>query len=345
MMREPIRKTDEESRREFLRGAGLMAGGAVLLGGNANAQGQTPATKQAGVKPTRFRASAPTKEHQDQLGPLKELGGTWVGHGLNVIALPDFQDGKVFRVKLSSTDENIQFTQIGGPVPNRGSSGQLDINLFGVTYLQRVSDTLNGSALHIEPGLWLNVPASDVPAQGATVVRQGSIPHGTSILAQGAVIPTLSNTPPNIVVADMTPFDDKGVRVTTGSPYLDPFVQAQKGTLPPGIDPAYVLDPNRYLSDFLAKQVAAGKPITRMDVLDITTATDASQPLRSDGVLNIPFLNGNAKVTLLTATFWIETVSPADSDPFMQLQYTQTTILNFAGLNWPHVSVATLTKQ
>jgi hypothetical protein len=29
---------------------------------------------------------------------------------------------------------------------------------------------------------------------------------------------------------------------------------------------------------------------------------------------------------------------------FLQLQYTQTVLLNFLGLSWPHVSVATLRK-
>jgi hypothetical protein len=28
----------------------------------------------------------------------------------------------------------------------------------------------------------------------------------------------------------------------------------------------------------------------------------------------------------------------------MQLQYTQTVLLNFLGLSWPHVTVANLTK-
>ena len=30
---------------------------------------------------------------------------------------------------------------------------------------------------------------------------------------------------------------------------------------------------------------------------------------------------------------------------FLQLQYTQTVLLNFNGLSWPHVSVATLRKR
>ena len=29
----------------------------------------------------------------------------------------------------------------------------------------------------------------------------------------------------------------------------------------------------------------------------------------------------------------------------MQLQYTQKIILNFLGIDWPHISVATLVKQ
>jgi hypothetical protein len=29
----------------------------------------------------------------------------------------------------------------------------------------------------------------------------------------------------------------------------------------------------------------------------------------------------------------------------MQLQYTQTIILDFLGIHWPHISVATLVKQ
>jgi len=47
----------------------------------------------------------------------------------------------------------------------------------------------------------------------------------------------------------------------------------------------------------------------------------------------------------MSAIFWIETVTPPDGEhEFLQLQYTQTVLLNFNGLSWPHVSVATLRK-
>jgi hypothetical protein len=62
---------------------------------------------------------------------------------------------------------------VGGAVPNRGSDGQLDISIFGLSYLQRIADAVTNEALHIEPGFWLNVPPTTVPAGAATVVRQG----------------------------------------------------------------------------------------------------------------------------------------------------------------------------
>jgi hypothetical protein len=43
------------------------------------------------------------------------------------------------------------------------------------------------------------------------------------------------------------------------------------------------------------------------------------------------------------ATFWLETIQ-GDPDP-RQLQYSQIVMLNFNGLSWPHVTVATLTKM
>jgi hypothetical protein len=256
-----------------------------------------------------------------------------------LISLPDFDNPppagpQPFRVKLNATVENLEFRQIGGNVPNRGSTGQNDTNIFGLTYLQRVSDATSNGALHIEPGLWLNVPASTVPALPPTVVRQGSIPHGTSILAQGAVIPTV-NGGPIIKAADPTPFTDTGP--ITGENYLTPFTTA---VVPPGAQPSYVKNPNQALLDAIA-----GQTIIRTEVLDISTVTSGAPTFQGGGLLNIPFLVKNANATQFKAIFWIETVKQQDGTTFMQLQYTQTIILNFIGINWPHISVATLVKQ
>jgi hypothetical protein len=47
----------------------------------------------------------------------------------------------------------------------------------------------------------------------------------------------------------------------------------------------------------------------------------------------------------VSSTFWIETVKGTFPFPnFLQLQYTQLVLLNFNGLSWPHVTVATMRK-
>jgi len=346
------------SRREFLRGAGVAAGGAALIGADLPASAQIPnadqppvgrrdrsivrasaQTPNAGQAPTGgqqrpIRASSPAETHLKHLGPLHDLGGTWVGSGFNLISLPDFADNKPFRLKLSTTKEVLEFSQIGGPVPNRGSQGQPDINIFGLTYLQRVSDAVTNGALHIEPGLWLFVPETVVPPQGPTVVRQGSIPHGTSVMAEGAVIPTVDGGP-RIGVVDSTPFTAAGPIVDAS--YLAPFSDPP---LPPEFKPTFVKNPNLALEEDIL-----GQTIVQTEVLSISTVSKVKGDGKGGGLVNIPFLVSNANSTQFDAIFWIEKVLQSDGTHFMQLQYTQTTILSFLGISWPHISVATLVKQ
>ena len=71
---------------------------------------------------------------------------------------------------------------IPGVVPNRGLYPQPDLSLYGLHYLQRVSDadppgfSTAGEALHIS-GLFMNVPASQDPQNASSIVRMASIPH------------------------------------------------------------------------------------------------------------------------------------------------------------------------
>jgi hypothetical protein len=126
---------------------------------------------------------------RQQLGMLADLAGTWKGRGFNLIARPDFHDKADLYLQLSQTSETTRITPIGSPLPNRGF-GQDDISLFGLTYLQEVSDESTGGALHIEPGTWVTQPATTYPPEQAPageqlVFRQGSVPHGSSLLAAG----------------------------------------------------------------------------------------------------------------------------------------------------------------
>src|SRR5208283_4596629 len=101
-----------------------------------------------------------------QLGLLQDLAGTWRGKGFNLIARPDFHDKTDLYLQLNQTIETLTFTPIGGPVPNRGF-GQDDIELFGLTYLQQISDAPTGGALHIEPGIWVTQSETTYPPETA----------------------------------------------------------------------------------------------------------------------------------------------------------------------------------
>ncbi len=314
-------------RREFLLSA-AAAGGVGLLGA-------APLEKEAAINGQGddqnpvlpIRASSPFGTFAQNLGPLAELAGTWAGGGFNLISLPDFHDQKPFRLQLNATQELLQFTPIGGPVANRGS-GQDDVFLFGLTYIQRVSDAVSNGALHIEPGIWLHVPATAVPSGVESVVRQSTIPHGDALIAQGGVIPVVAGGP------IINPVDSTPTRNPAGAPlssnYLAPF---DNPTLPPGFKQAYVKNPNQALLDAIQ-----GQNIVQTVVLIVSTDPNG-------GIKNIPFVVQNANATKLDAIFWIETVQRPDGSQFMQLQYTQTVILNFLGIDWPHISVATLVKQ
>jgi hypothetical protein len=324
------------TRRDFLLGAGVAAGGGVLLGATAPAGAQeavpAPSPQEQATPP--LRASAPAATNLQKLGVLADLGGRWVGRGFNQVSLPAFHLNKTFRVQLNATIETLEFTQIGGPVPNRGSKGQDDINLFGYTYFQRVSDAFNDGALHIEPGIWLYVPPTEVPPQpNPSVIRQATIPHGDSLLAIGEAKAPIDKAP-DIPDADTTPFHNPpGPKLGPG--YL---VEFDKAELPPGTKREFAKNPNLVL-----KEAIAGQNIIKTVEVKVSTVR-ASEPDKQ-GILNIPFVEKNANVTKMEATFWIENVLRPDGNVYLQLQYTQLVILNFAGIDWPHVSVATLVKQ
>jgi hypothetical protein len=267
-----------------------------------------------------------------------------------------------------------------------------------VPYLQTIKDiTIHGESvgIHVEPGIWIHVPGTTIPQLGETVTRMASIPHGTTIEAQGLVTPA-SPGPPNIAAVDITPF------VTGSNPIkkvpkfasqtaanantpripqdLTPFIT--RGT----ITQAMLDDPNALLRDHIGKQ----KIVSTVTVF-VSTAPPPPPGLFGGGTDNIAFLLGqaaasapNAQATQMVAVFWIETVEEIILVPpyrvgeppfaikakasvsgqrvptfsvtppnnlaepreltvkFTQIQYTQTVLLNFAGLTWPHVSVNTL---
>jgi hypothetical protein len=347
------------------------------------------------------------------LGPLAAFAGTFKGHGFNTIFRPESAATPTPLpvpvpppppphdniLELNLTSETLSFSKSLGSVPNRGMV-QGDIFLNGVPYLQTINDITiptQPTGIHFEPGLWIIVPATTNPAEGVTLVRMASIPHGTTIEAQGT-FSTIAGKP-TIPAVDITPFSTANpankirfasqTAATNNTPRipqnLTPFIAAGS------ITQAILDDPNTLLRNHIASQT-----ITSTTTISISTSPAA--PLFGGGTDNIAFLLGdpaaltnpgppgpNAQALKMIATFWIETVrhvihvpifTPGQHPPLTllaetgeagqpvprflvnppieitaprtitvtstQIQYSQEVFLNFNGLTWPHVSVATL---
>ena len=289
---------------------------------------------------------------KDPLGPLRDLLGTWSGKGFNVIWRPhraragDPPNQDRF-LEINVTEETLAFEEIPGSIPNRGLL-QDDIDMFGVTYLQQIADhnvKVNGkpAGLHIEPGIWARVPATTDPKEPGTVVRMASIPHGTTILAQG--VPLVVNGGPKIDDINILPFPVNG---GTGLHFPEQNMSQPTAFRSPaaniaGVTQAMVDNPNSVL-----KTAIQGLTITETTVFVISTD---HTPVAGGGTSNTAFLQGaadgpNAKASKVTAIFWIEKVKGAAGQPdHLVLQYTQTVLLDFNGLSWPHVTVGTLRKK
>jgi hypothetical protein len=284
------------------------------------------------------------------LGELAGLVGTWKGQGFNQIWRP-FHGTQDRFLELNQTNETLEFEAIPGDIPNRGLL-QADINLHGLRYLQQIQDAKvlgpNGklAGIHIEPGLWINIPATTNPQDPTTVARLANIPHGTSIVAQGSAFPPINHAP-SFAPASITPFLIAPPHTLINFPEVNLGVATAFRTPPadiPSVTQAMVNNPNVVLAAGIA-----GKNITSTTTLKIST-TDLNPPSSGGGTSNIAFLQGavggpNAVAAQVDAIFWIETIKEVNGSIKHQLQYSQTVLLNFNGLSWPHVSVATLLKQ
>ena len=330
------------------------------------------------TRPPSIRLAPENAEVAANLGLLADLAGNWHGHGFNLIARPDHDGGGPLFLELNQTDETLKIDPIGSPVPNRGFA-MSDITLFGLTYLQKISDSVTGGALHIEPGIWITQPAITAPAEdpppgGQIIARMGNIPHGNSLLAQGSAInvPALTNGSFKFAPVNTAPFGVgtpmplggtqggfPAYSLTDSSPaavnFRTPFGNLPQVPLPATINNIpmqnVVNDPTRLLQAAIEDEF-----IEKMVVLEISTQANIptkgaplTTPNGAGGIENIPFLTANADTASVFATFWIETLRKGTGS-ILQLQYVQTVLLNFpilgtgVNLSWPHVSVATLRK-
>ncbi len=302
-------------------------------------------------------AAAVPEGAPDPLGALAALEGTWKGHGFNAIWRPHHPaSGQDRFLELNITDETLVFTKINGAIPNRGLA-MPDIDMFGLTYMQQISESSTGAGLHIEPGIWATVPHTTDPNEPASVVRMASIPHGTVVLAQG-VSQVLSGGPQNIPDNNILPFFFGSAAPANNAfnSVAQTFTELNLSQatpfrfVAPGVTQNIVKNPNSVLQTALQTSLQ-GTSMKSRTFLHV--ATNHTIIKAGGGTANTAFLatsgnppGGNAKATQMEATFWIETIAGTGGQPDKhQLQYTQLVMLDFNGIHWPHVTVGTLQAQ
>jgi hypothetical protein len=271
----------------------------------------------------------------------------WKGPGFNMIwrpnALGEFGP-KDFFLQLIMTDEELSFTEItGSGIANR-SLFEKTVVLGGAAYTQSIKDSFDQSGQHFEPGVWANVPATENPLEPATVIRMGSIPHGTTINLQGVAFQVGQ---PRFDTASITPFVIGHPDQLRHFPEEDLTVESQSRTeraRVASLTPDQLTNPNLFLSQAIASQTIVKTTVLQLSSIAPDETIRPPRPDVGGGTANIAFLEGkppggpNADARDVTTTFWIEELA----DGTLQLQYTQRVLLNFNGLSWPHITIATL---
>ncbi len=218
--------------------------------------------------------------------------------------------------------------------------------MAGLSYVQQIADANlqpPNDGLHFEPGVWLNIPATTNPAVSATVARLASIPHGTTVLLQGLASQLITtqtiNAKPVFPTINLNPFSIGNP--ASAAPFPEQNLATQTQFRSPdltGIDQDMVNDPNSVLSNAIAPQEVLSTVVLQVSTLD--TPTPGGGEAETAFLQGSPAAGPNASVASVTATFWLETIQGTPN--VLQLQYSQTVLLNFNGLSWPHVTVATL---
>lgn len=245
-----------------------------------------------------------------------------------------------------------------------------------------ITDPSAPIGIHFEPGLWMIVPSTKDPDEGTSLVRMASIPHGTTINCQGTFRtfagppspPPVTITPSSGPFPSQTATDAKTARIPQD---LSTFIAAGTITQAMLTDPNTVLrdvftkqtittttalsvaaNPVSPLFGGGAENIAflkgdktASAPNAQVTQFSATFWIETVQSTITvpdwspgDPALTIP---ADAITGAPTPVFSV-TPSAAVTTPFQatvtstQIQYSQKTLLNFNGIIWPHVSVATL---
>jgi len=284
------------------------------------------------------------------LGPLKEIVGTWTGNeGYMVIAVPQIGSKPSgvgdFKLIQTSYREELCIKPLGAPVKQRG--GNINQDNIVCTYEKTVFDTNKfpnqpdkQTIIHVENGMFyyldnLTTQPGNKPVVGTkhkppyAIARSACVPHGDAAMLFGSH-PITSDGPPDIPHIAVEPFT----------------VPAQ--TFAPGYLNQYITQPgaNNQPTDKLRKALSSGPNVNSTVHFQFDTTNDG-------GVLNTHFIKDRANAKEFKADWWVETGVNKEGKEVKQLQYAEVAKLSFHHveggdpkilIQWPHVFVNTLTK-
>ncbi|MGI9273923.1 MAG: heme-binding protein [Endozoicomonas sp.] len=277
------------------------------------------------------------------LGPLAALIGTWVSNprnGFNVMPLPEATARDGFILKNFFYYEEVTFSAIAGKVANRGGTDEQDS--YTLFYEQRVffSDGPQKDQLvHAENGAWLHLiktqqklgpvgfgpmpspPAPDpVPPQdpATEIVKQVSVPHGNSILANGSF--TVFEGRPEIPDVSALPID---------APESFNLLYGPNEPGNPNVNPNVVLQGALSLTP---------EEVLRTTLIDVDSDNQGN-------VVNTPFMVSHINVSRFRNQLWLEELATGA----VQMQYSQNITLDFPQadgtvIQFPHIVANTLRK-
>lgn len=295
------------------------------------------------------RKISTAKSGDEDLGPFRLLPGTWKteDRGWNLIALPFAGGAFKYRLLMNQYRETLKFTVVDKGIPNRGVSGtggEEDQIIVGLDYLQEVEQIAAGDdphsglagdvgqAIHKEPGLFLHM--TNHATDDLDIARLANVPHGDSILALGRYKEHVAGAPQIPKISGLP----IGGPTDLSSPYLQPYKEFHDKPFENLFDPTIPND--------LLRRANQGQNIVRHTMLDFDSK------LLTGGIANIPFIVKQANANEMTSTFWISEIEGPGGEKALQLQYTQTVMLDFFPrtdggnglIKWPHISINTLRK-
>ena len=296
------------------------------------------------------------------MGPLQYLIGTWTNQNLggtstggkytpysyNIMPLPTQSASAGYILKNFKYYEEITFSPINGSAPNRGGDYTQNSNVL--FYEQRIyfaDGPAKDQLVHAENGAWLfletqpqkegpyasepTVPHGTIPSQptSSNIAKQISVPHGNSILAQGAV-----QGYPNVIQPGPVSIPNYPAQVVPSGIDQSPYSEVSVGNPFPQLN----TNPNIPL-----QQGVVDNPCAHYIHFGVNT----ENPSAEGSVTNIPFEKQKANVVDYNANYWLQ--SFGNEDDFTQLSYNQTIYMDIPiGGNivrFPHVTCNTLTKK